>query len=35
MQGIFQKHLKVSNLKWIIDFIFFEYVYVGTMFLFM
>jgi hypothetical protein len=26
MQGIFQKKLKVNNLEWIIDFIFFECV---------
>jgi hypothetical protein len=35
MQGIFQKELKVNSFEWIIDFIFFEYVYVGTMLLFM
>jgi hypothetical protein len=31
MQGIFQKTLKVNNLEWVINFMFFECVYVGTM----
>jgi len=34
MQGIFQKNLKINSLEWVIDFIFFEYVYVGTVLLF-
>jgi hypothetical protein len=33
MQGIFQKK-EANSFEWIIDFIFFECVYVGTMILF-